>query len=173
MSARRRNHTQNQGPSLPDSIRVLIADDDDADRAVIKYSLGESGLGVVHDEARSAAEALDRIRAATYDCIILADALPDRRPAELVAALRADDVITPILVIIDGQDDDAEQALVDAGATDCMLKAEISPRRLARRLRFVVRVGRAEADSKRALADAVTMSHARDEVLAVVSHDLR
>jgi len=172
MTPFRRNHTQ-QEPAVHEVIRVLIADDDEADRALIKYSLAESGLDVAPDEARSAAEARAKLRATPYDCVILADALPDQRPAELVAALRADELIAPILVIMDGTDDDAEQALVDAGATDCMLKSEISPRRLARRLRFVVRVGRADVESKRALSDALTSSRARDEVLAVVSHDLR
>lgn len=172
MTSFRRIHSHPE-LAVNDSIRVLIADDDEADRSLIKYSLGESGLTVMDDEARSAAEIRDRLRARSYDCVILADALADQKPVELVAALRADEVLTPILVIMDGQDDDAEQALVDAGATDCMLKSEISPRRLARRLRFVVRVGRAEVESKRALTDAVTSSRARDEVLAVVSHDLR
>jgi signal transduction histidine kinase len=172
--ARRTNHKhQLLGAAVHEPVRLLIADDDEAHREGLSRALAESGLTVSHDEARTAADAIARLRGGEYDCVILADVLPDRGTAELVAALRADHVITPILIITDQQDDDAEQALCDAGATDCMPRGEISPRRLARRLRFVIRVGRAEAESNRALTDAVTSARARDEVLAVVSHDLR
>src|SRR5262249_40597594 len=70
-------------------------------------------------------------------------------------------------------DEELLQAAVDAGITDFFPKADLSPRRIALRIRFAVRIGRAEAESAKLLAAATQASRARDDVLAVVSHDLR
>jgi signal transduction histidine kinase len=172
-SVRRTNHTHLPGVAVPGPFRLLIADDDDADRAAVAGALAASGMTVTCDEARTAAEVTALLATGAYDCVVLSGTLPDRTLAELVVGLRTAEVYTPILVVTDQQDDDAEQVLADAGATDSMPRSEMSPRRLARRLRFAIRVGRAELESKKALAEAVTSSRARDEVLAVVSHDLR
>src|SRR5690606_34070249 len=57
--------------------------------------------------------------------------------------------------------------------TDFIPKHDLSPRRLALRIKFAIRIGRAEAESARAIERATAAARARDEVLAVVSHDLR
>ena len=159
---------------MTESLRLLIVDDDEADRAAVRRALAASGLSVEVDEVTSAAATRERLRANTsYDCLILAAGLPDESTIGLVKSLRDERIPTPILVVTDLQDDDVEQALVDSGATDYLPKGELSAKRLARRLRFVIRVGRGEHDSARALSNAQAASRARDEVLAVVSHDLR
>jgi signal transduction histidine kinase len=160
---------------MTESLRLLIVDDDEADRAAVRRALAASGLRVEVDELTSAAATRDRLRAngTPYDCLILAAGLPDESTIGLVKSLRDERITAPILVVTELQDDDVEQALVDAGATDYLPKGELSAKRLARRLRFAIRVGRDEHDSARALSNAQAASRARDEVLAVVSHDLR
>lgn len=159
---------------MSEPLRLLIVDDDEADRAAVRRALAASGVPITVEELTSAAATRDRLRAnAPYDGVILAAGLPDESTIGLVASLRAEQIHVPILVVTDLQDDDVEQALVDAGATDYMPKGEMSAKRLARRLRFAIRVGRAEHESSRALSNAQAASRARDEVLAVVSHDLR
>ena len=54
-----------------------------------------------------------------------------------------------------------------------MPKVDLSPRRLALRIQFAHRVAAAEAEIQRAAAAAQRAAAARDDVLAVVSHDLR
>jgi signal transduction histidine kinase len=81
--------------------------------------------------------------------------------------------LTPIVLVTGQHDEELLQVAVDAGVTDFFHKSDVSPRRLALRIRFAIRVGRAEAESQRLLAEANQASRARDDVLAVVSHDLR
>jgi len=79
------------------------------------------------------------------------------------------------IVFITGRENAEEllQQAVDAGITDFIPKHDLSPRRLSLRIQFAIRIGRAEAESARAVARATEAARARDDILAVVSHDLR
>src|SRR5207253_5537862 len=92
---------------------------------------------------------------------------------EIAKQLRATGNLTPIVFVTGQQNEELLQAAVDAGVTDFFPKGDLSPRRLALRIRFAIRIGRAEAQSARSLAQANLATRARDDVLAVVSHDLR
>lgn len=110
---------------------------------------------------------------ATFDCLVVDSDRPDTTGTALVTAIRTADIEAPILVVTGRKDEAIENALLEAGATDYLPKDDLTPQRLARRLRFAVRVGRAEANTARALADITAAARGRDDVLAVVSHDLR
>ncbi|MCW5805887.1 MAG: hypothetical protein KIT31_26180 [Deltaproteobacteria bacterium] len=109
-----------------------------------------------------------------HDCVILG---PDRDNTEPVFAyvrdLRASGNAIPVIVVLPAPEDEVLQTALDAGATDYVLAQDLSPRRLALRIRFALRVGRAESASAKSLADATTAARARDDMLAIVSHDLR
>jgi two-component system sensor histidine kinase/response regulator len=161
-------------PSMSDLLRLLIVDDDAVDREILRRAIERSEVHAEVDEVstfRDAKTWLDEHGG--YDCLILDNHLPDATGVEVVRALRGQGITLPILVVTGNQDDDAEQALVDAGATDYLPKGELSPARLLRRIRFAMRVARAEAESSAALRAALQSAQARDEMLAVVSHDLR
>jgi signal transduction histidine kinase len=158
---------------MADPIRVLIVDDDEVDRTTLRRALASSDVDAQLDEASTRKDAIARLAQRTYDCLILDHNLPDAAGVELVRELRTNGVTIPILVVTGNQDDETEQALVDAGATDYLPKGEVSPSRLARRLRFAMRVARAESESQDALRQAQQAAQIRDEMLAVVSHDLR
>jgi signal transduction histidine kinase len=78
-----------------------------------------------------------------------------------------------VLITTQHQEDELLQAAADAGAIDVFPKTDLSPRRLELRIRFAIRIGRAEAESARAIAAAQQAARAKDDILAVVSHDLR
>src|SRR5262245_37066036 len=117
-------------------VRILIVDDDDVDRAILRRAIERSDMTAQVDEADSFQAVKERLAEGGYDCLILDYALPDATGSELVADLRGSGIVTPILVVTGNQDDETEQALVDAGVTDYLPKGEVSPKRLARRLRF-------------------------------------
>jgi CheY-like chemotaxis protein len=52
-------------------LNVLVVDDDELDRLAVRRCLQQSGLDARLDEAASAAETLERIGSATYDCVLL------------------------------------------------------------------------------------------------------
>ncbi len=91
-----------------------------------------------------------------FDCILVDGDL------DVVRELRASKLDTPIILIGEAYDDDALGAAVAAGVTDFLAKADLTARRIAIRIRFAL-------ESRR----AARSSRARDEILAIVSHDLR
>ena len=71
-------------------LRVLIIDDDPADREIYKQSLNvEPGLRIEFAEANSAAEGIETARRWQPDCILLDYNLPDMDGLEVLPRLRA------------------------------------------------------------------------------------
>ncbi len=159
---------------MTDPVRLLMVDDDRVDRLAIRRAIEQSGLNaIVIDEASDAAQALEKVQARTYDCLLLDHDLPGTSGTELTRRLRERGNMTPVVLVTGQQNEELLQAAVEAGVTDFFPKGDLSPRRLALRIRFAIRIGRAEAESAKSLAAANQAARARDDVLAVVSHDLR
>jgi len=158
---------------MTESVRLLMVDDDVVDRLAIRRAIEQSGLTSEIDEASDADEALQKVAQRRYDCLLLDHDLPGTPGIELTRNLRAHGNLVPIVFVTGQQNEELLQAAVEAGVTDFFPKGDLSPRRLALRIRFAIRIGRAEAESARSLAAANTAARARDDVLAVVSHDLR
>jgi signal transduction histidine kinase len=159
---------------MPERLRLLIVDDDLVDRLAIRRAIEQAGLDASIDEAADSHAAVAKLQASPYDCMVLDQDLPGVSGVELAAELRRVGIMTPI--VFDTGRENAEallQQAVDAGVTDFIPKHDLSPRRLGLRIKFAIRIGRAEAESSRAVARAKEAARARDEILAVVSHDLR
>jgi len=157
---------------MTDRIRLLVVDDDVVDRLALRRAVEHSDLDAELVETSSASEALQVI-GERFDCVLLDHELPDVRGTELTRRLRDAGDLTPVILVTGAHDDDLLQEAVDAGITDFFPKSDVSPRRIALRVRFAIRIGRAEAESQKSLAAATQAARARDDVLAVVSHDLR
>lgn len=158
---------------MTERLRILTIDDDLVDRLAVRRAIEQSGLVADVFEASSASEAMAAVAEQTFDCLLLDHDLGGATGVEITQQLRATGNLTPIVFVTGQQNEELLQAAVDAGVTDFFPKGDLSPRRLALRIRFAIRIGRAEAESARSLAAATQASRARDDVLAVVSHDLR
>lgn len=157
---------------MTDRVRILVVDADAADRLAIRRAVEHSDLGAEVCEAGTAGEALQLI-ANRFDCLLLDHDLPDLTGINLTRQLRGAGDLTPVILVTGKHDEELLQTAIDAGITDCFPKSDVPSRRLALRIRFAIRIGRAEAESQRSLAAANQAARARDDVLAVVSHDLR
>lgn len=148
-------------------LRLLVVGGDPQQRAALRAALGAD---VTVDEARGTAEARLELAQPGCDCVLVYQDAPPNGGVALVGELRANAIEVPIVFL--GGDDEEEvlQRAVDAGATDFVPRGDLSPRRLALRIRYAIRSGEVE-QAKRHSATAA--ARARDEVLAVVSHDLR
>ncbi len=158
---------------MSERIRLLVVDDDLVDRLAIRRAVEQSGLDALIEEASDAAEALANLGCAVFDCLLLDQDLPGRSGVDIASEIRASGRHVPIVFVTGRQNEELLQAAVDAGVTDFMPKNDLSPRRLGLRIKFAIRIGKAEAESARAVDRATAAARARDEVLAVVSHDLR
>jgi signal transduction histidine kinase len=130
-------------------LSLLIVDDDEVDRAAIKRALRGGGVAAEVEELDSAAHVSERLAARRFDCLILDHSLPGEDGLSLITRLRAAGSAVPILAVT-GHEDDTGARLVAAGASDYMPKSDVSPERLSRRLRYAIRVGRAEAEARSA-----------------------
>jgi signal transduction histidine kinase len=158
---------------MTEPVHLLLVDDDRVDRLAIRRAIEQSGLNAILDEAHDGNEALDKVKERRYDCLLLDHDLPGITGMELTQQLRERGNLTPVVLVTGQQNEELLQSAVDAGVTDFFPKGDLSPRRLALRIRFAIRIGRAEAESAKSLAAANLAARARDDVLAVVSHDLR
>jgi len=153
-------------------VRLLLVAATPEDRASLRRALATGGLAIAEiDETGDEAEVASR--AARYDCLVVEQRLAKSSGIELARTLRAADCHTPIVLLATEAGEAAFETATDAGVTDFVSRADLAPHRLAMRIRFAIRVGNAETESARAIEAAQQAARARDDVLAVVSHDLR
>jgi signal transduction histidine kinase len=157
---------------LTAELRVLVVDQDPGARALVAAAIAGTGIPATVIEAGDATTALAAAHASTFDCLLIDDRMPEMSGREMVGILRQRGVTAPILVVATAADDD-EGAILEAGATDYLPKRDLSADSLARRLRHVLHVVRAEAITSKALEVAVAAARARDQILQIVAHDLR
>lgn len=80
-------------------ITVLIVDDHDIVREGLKQIVLETGDIIVGGEARSGAEAMERVRDGRWDVIILDLNLPDRPGLDVLTQMHALAPQTPVLIL--------------------------------------------------------------------------
>ena len=158
---------------MSERLRLLVVDDDLVDRLAIRRAVEQCGLDASIEEAGDADEALAKVAQTEFDCLLLDQDLPGRSGVDIAIEVRTQGKHVPIVFVTGRQNEELLQAAVDAGVTDFIPKNDLSPRRLGLRIKFAIRIGRAEAESAHAVAVATAAARARDEILAVVSHDLR
>lgn len=149
---------------LDQPIRLLVVDDDEVDRQAIRRHLRTAGVDAVIEELSDAHDLVARADAEHFDCIILDYHLPDETAIEVIERVLAAGIDTPILCIT-GQDEEVGATTVAAGALDFLSKVDMSPSRLTRRLRYVLRLSRAEAQSRRARAELDAQRRLLDAVI--------
>jgi signal transduction histidine kinase len=155
-------------------LRILIVDDDPIHRLGLRRAIERSSvLGAEVEEAGDSGEGRAKVGARAFDCLLVDQDLPSMSGAAFVKELRAAGTTTPIVFVCELSDESILQAAVDAGVTDFAPKGDLSSSRLAFRIRFAIRCGEVDNAKTQSLSAATTAAHARDEVLAVVSHDLR
>ncbi|MGB6742313.1 MAG: response regulator transcription factor [Terracidiphilus sp.] len=123
-------------------IRILVVDDESAIRRALRPPLVELGFQVA--EASRGEEALQALRAAVYDVVLLDINMPGIGGIETLRRIRAFAPRLPVLMLtVRDQEEDKVEAL-DLGADDYVTKP-FSTRELIARIRAAVRRVRAPA----------------------------
>ncbi|WP_339738994.1 response regulator transcription factor [Maricaulis sp.] len=111
-------------------MRILIVEDDREAANYIRKGLRESGH--VADHAPDGEEGLEMARAAEYDVLVVDRMMPRMDGLTMVAALRADNIRTPVLILSAlGEVDDRVEGL-KAGGDDYLVKPYAFAELLAR-----------------------------------------
>jgi two-component system KDP operon response regulator KdpE len=109
--------------------RILVVDDEPQIRRVMRITLIADGYEV--DDARNGDEALDHIRTAKYDLILLDVNMPGMSGIATCRAIRASSNV-PIIMLTVRSDEKDKVAALDSGADDYVTKPFSTPELLAR-----------------------------------------
>lgn len=165
--------------SLPEPARILIVDDDDIVRTIMRAELEAEGYQVA--EAKDGLEGCDACWASPPDLVISDVLMPRMDGYELCRRLRRHpkSVTVPILQMTGLDDTGSVEKAYDAGATDFISKPLQWPI-LRHRVRYVLRSARAFDDLRRsqtaliaAREKAEIANRAKTEFLSNMSHELR
>jgi two-component system OmpR family response regulator len=133
------------------AMRLLIIEDDDQAAAYLAKGLKESGFAV--DHAVDGNEGLYMALSEPYDALIVDRMLPRRDGLSVIAALRAQGTITPVLILSAlGEIDDRVRGL-RAGGDDYLVKPYAFAELLARVEALLRRGGGAMSDTVLRVAD--------------------
>ena len=144
-------------------LQLLIVDDDEVDRMAIRRALAKTNLTLAIKEASDAASALDIITAANtatnddecdrFTWILVDYQLPDLDGLALVSQLRSQGILAPLIVLTGQGDEQIAVSLMKAGASDYLVKDQLSPDLLERRLHSTLKIYRAEQQAAEARAE--------------------
>jgi two-component system, OmpR family, response regulator MtrA len=118
---------------VSDRARVLVADDDEDILALVTAVLERSGCEViaVHDGA----QALETVRAANPDLVVLDISMPELDGLEVLRLFRADVATQDLpVILLSAQAQEADVELGYATGANAYVKKPFSPRDLAERV---------------------------------------
>ena len=121
-------------------IRALIADDHAVVRQGLKQILGDTPEMVVAGEATNGQEVLDKVRAETWDVVVLDISMPDRSGLDVLKQLRSERPKLPVLVLSMHSEDQYAVRVLKAGASGYLTK-DSAPDELVKAIRKVVSGG--------------------------------
>jgi len=121
-------------------IRVLIADDHAVVRQGLKQILGDTPEMLVAGEATNGQEVLDKVRAESWDVVVLDISMPDRSGLDILKELQSERPKLPVLVLSMYSEDQFAVRVLKAGASGYLTK-DSAPDELVKAIRKVVSGG--------------------------------
>jgi two-component system invasion response regulator UvrY len=122
-------------------IRVIIVDDHPVVRRGLKQIIGAEPDMRVVGEAECAREAIERIRGAACDAVVLDFALPDANGFTVLNTLQSDRARPPILIMSMYEEEQYAVRLLKAGASGFLMKDSL-PEELIKAIRKIVSGGK-------------------------------
>ncbi|MBW4522757.1 MAG: hybrid sensor histidine kinase/response regulator [Scytolyngbya sp. HA4215-MV1] len=158
---------------MEEALRILIVDDDEVDRMVVRRALKSTTLKIELSEAGSYETALTKFQQVKADCILVDYRLPGKDGLALVQDLRDHGTKIPLIVLTGQGDEQIAVELMKAGASDYLPKHRISAPVLERIVRNAMRVYQAEIQVELANQQREQLARQREDFVSRLTHDLR
>jgi len=144
----------------PDSFHILIIDDDEIDRMALKRSLRKANVDAKTVEASSLAQAREKIKLHSYDCVFLDYRLPGGNGVELLQEFRTQGYEMPVVIVTSHADSSLAVQVMKAGGSDFIPKEYLNPDLIGQVLLNAIRTTESERERKKAVK-ALRYSQAR------------
>jgi len=156
---------------MEDGLEILVVDDDEVDRTLVRRALKAGGLQLTLQEADTCASALAALKQQAFDCVFIDYLLPDGDGLSLVREIHRLGLAVPLVVLTGQGDEQIAVEVMRAGASDYLAKAKVSPESLTKSLQQAIRIHKAETEA--ALANQrLSESEARFRSLVQNSLDI-
>lgn len=152
--------------------RVLLIDDDPDDFAIVSDLLEEAGVVDVEWQSRPD-RGLACLESSKFDAVLVDQRLGSMTGLDLIERAMATGPMPPLILLTGYNDPIVDHMAARAGASDYLVKDQITSEQLERSIRYAVgnhHALRALEDTQRELENQV---ESKNEFLATVSHELR
>ncbi|MFT3713081.1 MAG: response regulator [Archangium sp.] len=150
--------------------RVLVVDDDDAIRRMVKLTLAQRYEVF---EAGDAQEAIAMVEKHDIEVVVTDVTMPGMTGVEAMPLLRAKAKGPMSVLLLTALGDQAHRnAALEAGADDYLAKP-VDRRELLLRVQHFVRLGRQERTIRAQLGELSQLTALKDDLVALLVHDLR
>ena len=147
-------------------LTLLLVDDDTVDRAAARRALAAANLPAEVVEAVDSDEAFAALAAQRFDCVLLDLVLPGRDGLEVLLDFAAHGIDVPVVMLTGYGDENVAVKLMKSGAADYVTKEGLTPARMEQAILQAIALHTARREAREA-------QQAREDLLAVVAHDLR
>ncbi len=140
--------------------KILVVDDDEVDRLVVRRALKQADVSVDVHESEDVASATQAIREGDFDCALVDYHLPDGDGRDILAVIRRNGHRLPVVMVTGHGDNSRAIELMKEGAYDYLTKGSFESKELIRTIHYAMSAHRAQMRERenaalhRALAEA-------------------
>lgn len=129
---------------MEETLKILVVDDDEVDRMAVRLALTKAGVYMELCEVSDGNNALSALQNTNFDCVFLDYCLPNQDSFTLIHKLRSCEIKVPLVILTAQGEEKIAVDLLQAGATDYLIKSQLNSENLVLILRNTMRLYRAE-----------------------------
>ena len=159
--------------AMLNQLKILIVDDEEADRITVRRLLKRSGMETQITEAADYEEAKEKMSNNLFDCVLIDYLLPDQDGLTLVREIRQQGVKIPLIILTGHGDEEIAVDMMKAGASDYLSKFRLTPSRLNQAMQNALRIYEAEQEVAIAKQEKEQLARQKEDFVSRMTHDLR